>query len=62
VETANGRTTPQACRDAQIKVQTLWDAAAAAFSSGDLTTAVSGRASVKEKLESLAPTLHVKTS
>ncbi len=53
---------PASASDQLTSAKSLWDTATAAFSSGDLNTAVSDGNSVKEKLTSLAAMLHVKTS
>jgi hypothetical protein len=52
---------PASANDQLSSAKSLWGTATAAFSSGDLTTAVNDGASVKEKLESLASMLHVRT-
>lgn len=52
---------PASANDQLSSAKSLWGTATAAFSSGDLTTAVSDGASVKEELESLASMLHVRT-
>ncbi len=53
---------PASANDQLTSAKSLWDTATAAFSSGDLNTAVSDGNSVKDKLTSLATMLHVKTS
>lgn len=53
---------PASADDQLTSAKRLWDTSTAAFSSGDLNTAVSDGNSAKEKLTSLAAMLHVKTS
>jgi hypothetical protein len=53
---------PAATNDQYTSAKSLWDAATAAFSNGDVPTAVNDGNSVKEKLLALAQALHVKTS
>jgi hypothetical protein len=53
---------PAATNDQYTSAKSLWDAATAAFSNGDIPTAVTDGNSVKEKLMSLASALHIKTS
>ena len=53
---------PASASEQLTSAKGLWDTATAAFSSGDLNTAVSDGNSVKDKLTSLAALLHVKTS
>jgi hypothetical protein len=48
--------------DQLTSAKSLWETATAAFSSGDLNTAVSDGNSAKDKLTGLASMLHVKTS
>jgi hypothetical protein len=53
---------PAATNDQYTSAKSLWDAATAAFSSGDLPTAVTDGNSVKEKLLALAQMLHIKVA
>jgi hypothetical protein len=51
---------PAATNDQYTSAKSLWDSATAAFTSGDLPTAVTDGNSVKQKLLSLADMLHIK--
>jgi hypothetical protein len=51
-----------ALNDQYTSAKSLWDAATAAFSNGDVPTAVNDGNSVKDKLMALASALHIKTS
>lgn len=53
---------PAATNDQYTSAKSLWDAATAAFTSGDLPTAVTDGNSVKEKLLALAQALHIKVT
>jgi hypothetical protein len=53
---------PAATNDQYTSAKSLWDAATAAFSNGDIPTAVNDGNSVKEKLLALASALHIKAS